>query len=721
MRRHGKTAMGRLLWQGTALGALAIAGAAGAQDAPVTLDEVVIEGSSPSAFVAKRARGAAKTDTRLVETPQAVNVVSTREIETRGARTVAQALRYTPGLHPEPNGYDIRYDWLYVRGFNAYGTSWLNGLVLPGDPSNYATPSVNPYALERVEVIKGPASVLYGRSEPGGLVNQVMKRPEDAARREVELGLTSFGGAQFGYDFTGPLSDQFSYRIVGQVRDNGTQVDTERDRQFMLAPSLTWRPGDATELTLYAYYQKDDPKNFNPRFYPAVGTLIRNPLGQIPRDIHLGDPALNQFNRSFRAVGYEFSHELNDTWTLRQNLRYGKARQDMLLVLVNPAFAYGAPGTALNRASAISDDYVTSFAVDSQIEGRFATGAVEHRILAGIDHVRADSSTNFGNGVAGVPPLDYRDPVYGTVDIPVPAVTRSALQEQRQTGLYVQDQLRYGNWIGTLGLRHDWSRIETRDRMSDARYANKDSQTSVRAGVTYLMDSGLAPYASYSTGFLPLLGLDASGEPFEAQKTRQFEIGMKYEPRDGRGLIALSLYDLTVRNALTPSAENPLLNVQSGKQRVRGAEVEAKYVLDPEWTLAAAYAYSDSKVLRSGREGEEGREMLTLPRHQLTLWADYSPAAVPGLRLSAGLRAMSDYQTDVSYNPDLRIPGRGLVDIAAAYELGEVRPEWQGAAVQLNVTNLFDRTYVSHCRNATGGSCNYGAAREATLSLKYRW
>lgn len=165
----------------------------------------------------------------------------------------------------------------------------------------------------------------------------------------------------------------------------------------------------------------------------------------------------------------------------------------MLLVLVNPAFAYGAPGTVLNRASAISDDYVTSFAVDSQIEGRFATGAVEHRILAGIDHVRADSSTNFGNGVAGVPPLDYRDPVYGTVGIPVPAVTRSALQEQRQTGLYVQDQLRYGNWIGTLGLRHDWSRIETRDRMSDARYANKDSQTSVRAGVTYLMDSGLAP------------------------------------------------------------------------------------------------------------------------------------------------------------------------------------------------------------------------------------
>lgn len=109
--------------------------------------------------------------------------------------------------------------------------------MLPGDPSNYATPSVNPYALERVEVIKGPASVLYGRSEPGGLVNQVMKRPEDAARREVELGLTSFGGAQFGYDFTGPLSDQFSYRIVGQVRDNGTQVDTERDRQFMLRPA----------------------------------------------------------------------------------------------------------------------------------------------------------------------------------------------------------------------------------------------------------------------------------------------------------------------------------------------------------------------------------------------------------------------------------------------------------------------------------------------------
>lgn len=336
------------------------------------LQTIVVNGAGQNpvgpddGIVAKRSLGASKTDTTLLETPQAVSIVTREQMDLQGANTVPEALRYTPGVLSDPNGYDVRYDWLTIRGFDTYGTVWLDGLVLPGDATNYATPSINPYALERVEVVKGPASVLYGRAIPGGLVNQVSKRPQSTPHNEVSIGTSAFGGAQTSFDFTGPLREgsDWSYRLLGQVRNMHTQIDHERDRQGMFAPSLTWSPSDATSVTLYGYYQKDKPV-FSPRFYPAVGTLLPNPLGQIPRDIFLGDPDTGSFERDLYAVGYEFSHEIDDTFTVRQNLRYGKSDQDMFLVLVNPAFAYQPDGHTLNRATAISDDWVSSFNVDT--------------------------------------------------------------------------------------------------------------------------------------------------------------------------------------------------------------------------------------------------------------------------------------------------------------------------------------------------------------------
>lgn len=678
------------------------------------LEPIVVKGAG--GIVTTESASSSKTNTRLIELPQVVNVVAEDQISAQGANTVAQALRYTPGVHPEPNGYDIRYDWLSIRGFDTYGTAWVNGLILPGDPLNYATPSINPFALAQIDVIKGPSSVLYGRALPGGLVNQVMKRPEYTASREVGLRFSSFGGAQASLDFTGPVNDTLSYRIVGQVRNNHTQIDRERDKQLMLAPSLTWKPTGQTSLTVHGYYQRDKPV-FSPRFYPALGTLIDNPAGNIPRNRFFGDPNLSEFNREMTMAGYELSHELAGDWTFRQNARYGKSTQNMLLVLVNPAFAYNAPGTVLNRASAISDDWVSSFTIDTQLEGRFDTGSLRHTLLIGLDHVRAKSSTNFGNSIAGVPPLDYLDPEYGMVDIPRPAVQRSALQDQEQTGLYVQDQVRHGNWVGTFGLRHDWSEISTDNRIAGTTVTNEDRQLTTRAGITYLAANGLAPYASWSTSFLPLLGTDAFGNPYEAQKAEQFELGVKYEPRGGRGMITASVFRMELDNSLTPF--DAFTSVQSGKQRVQGLELEAKYEVTPRLSVAAGYAYSDSEVIESNDAVELGREILGLPRHQFSIWASY--AATDELDLSAGLRAMSDYQTDTTYRDDLRIPGYGLVDLGASYDLGGWREDLRGAAVQVNVTNLFDKSYVSHCLNATGGSCNYGSEREISAALRYRW
>lgn len=704
-----------------------------AEPSETTLGEVVVEGEGTggagTGIVAKRSKAASKTNTSILETPQAVSVVTRDQMDAQGANTVAEALRYTPGVFADPNGYDIRYDWLYIRGFNSYGTMWLDGLAVAGDPVNYATPTINSYALDRVEVIKGPASVLYGRTVPGGLVNQVSKRPETTAHREVSLQTSGFGGIQGAFDATGPLTEDgvWSYRVTGLAKNMNTQVDHERDRQLMIAPSLTWSPTDQTSLTLYGYYQHDRPV-FNPRFYPAIGTLLPNPAGQIPRDVFLGDPDWGGFERDYYHLGYEFEHEFNESWTVRQNLRYGRSDQNMDLVLVNPAFAYsGTPGSVLDRVTAVSDDWTSTFAVDTQAEAKFQTGALDHTLLFGLDYTRGVSSTNFGNTGFGVvvPGIDYLDPVYG-LDYPKAPVTASALQKQNQVGLYVQDQVRYGGWVGTFGLRYDMSDIDTDNRITGApTISTSDNALTGRAGLTYLFDNGLAPYVSYSTAFLPLMGTDPAGDPFEATTTEQFEVGVKYEPVGGRGMISLSLFQLTQDNALTPAPgqnmARPNLYVQDGKQRVRGLEIEGKYELTPEISMLASYAYSDSKVLSSNSSFALGREMLRLPEHQGSLWAIYTPDSVPGLALSAGVRATSSYQTDITYLDELRIPARALVDIGAEYDFGGIKKEFEGTKLRVNVTNLFDKKYVSHCLNMTGGSCNYGAGRAITANLKYTW
>lgn len=700
----------------------------------VVLETIEVGTESPrgpdTGIVAKRSAAASKTKTPLIETPQAVNVVTRGQMDAQGVNSVAEALRYTPGVLPDPNGYDLRYDWLYIRGFNSYGTMWLDGLAVAGDPLNYATPSIHPYALERVEVIKGPASVLYGRAVPGGLVNQVSKRPQAETYREASVETSGFGGIQGAVDMTGALTEDgdWLYRFTGLAKNMNTQIDMERDRKIMLAPSLTWNPNDDTSLTLYAYYQRDRDI-FSPRFYPAVGTLLPNPAGQIPREVFLGDTNAEEFNRDYGHIGYEFSHSFDETWTVRQNLRYGYAQQDMFLALVNPAFAYsGTPSSQLDRVSAVSDDWTSTFAVDSQAEASFQTGDFAHTALFGIDYVRGISDTNFGNTGWGVkvPGIDFLNPVYG-LPIPMAPVTASAHQKQNQIGLYTQDQVHYGNWVGTFGLRYDFSDIETTNRITNAAMVEtSDGKLTGRAGLTYLFDNGLAPYVSYSTAFLPLLGNDRFGNPFVAQNAEQYEIGIKYQPLDGRGLISLSLFDLTLDNALTPdpidiNPTRPTQFVQTSKQRVRGVEIEGKYELTSEFELLASYAYSNSEVLSSNNPVSVGREMLRLPEHQGSFWVNYSPTYAEGLSLSAGVRATSSYQADVTYLEKLRIPGRALVDIGAEFDFGALKKEFEGTRLRVNVTNLFDETYVSHCLNITGGSCNYGAGRAFTANLKTTW
>lgn len=703
---------------------LAPAGAQGVTElSPIVVETQGAGAGSQTGLVAGRSNAGSKTDTPLIETPQAVNVVTREQMDAQAVKTVPEALRYTPGVNYDPNGYDIRYDWLNIRGFNAFGYMWLDGLMLPGDPNGYATPSINPYALERVEVIKGPASVLYGRSIPGGLVNLVGKRPQAETHREASVSTNGFGGIEGSVDMTGKLTEdgQFLYRFVGSAKNLNTQILHEQDRQVMFAPSISWVPTDDTTLTLYGYYQRDTPI-FSPRFYPATGTLLPSDFGQIPSNVFLGDPTWGSFERDFYAAGYEFEHRFNETFTVRQNLRYAYADQHMDLVLVNPAFAYSAEGSVLDRVTAVSDDQLSSIAVDTQLEARFGTGALDHTMLFGFDYVRTRSDTSFGNSDRSVvvPQIDYLAPVYG-LDFPVAAVTRAGSQTQNQAGFYAQDQIKYDNWIGTFGLRYDLSEIKSTDLLTATATNTLDKELTGRAGLTYVFDNGIAPYVSYSTSFLPLLGRDRLGNPFEALSAEQVEVGVKYEPTGGRGMITLSVFDMRIDGALTPDPADTLFSVQTGKQHVQGFEVEGKYELTPDIDVLASYAFSYSRITESNNVAEFDKPILRLPEHQGALWVSYKPPVLPGLSLSAGVRAQSSYHTSSTYSPDLLIPARALVDIGAEYDFGAFDKDFDGTKLQVSVTNLFNEEYVSHCLNTTGGSCNYGAGRAVNASLKYTW
>lgn len=706
----------------------AVGATLGANALPEVLVQAQAETEDPrgpvSGYIARRSMSASKTDTPLLETPQVINVVTRAQIEDQGATSVAEALRYTPGVMAEPNGFDVRYDWNFIRGYNTYGAQWLDGLAIPADPSGYAVPRINAYTLERVEVIKGPASVLYGKALPGGLLNQVSKKPLPEAQREVRVSTTNFGGAQIAADLTGPLdaAGVWSYRLVALERRMHTQIDQERDRQTVLAPSLTWRPSADTSLTIQGYYAKDDPR-MSPRFYPAVGTLLPHIGGQVPTSLYLSEPGTDRFRRVYQSLGYQFEHRFNDTWSMRQNLRYGDSQQDMFLVRGHPFNAWARDNHTMNRVSAISDDRARNFSVDTQAEARFTTGALRHTVLAGVDYMRAALSGNFSNSAVGVPSLDMWFPVYGRYVQRPASYTTSSYQQLRQTGLYLQDQIRWGRAIFTAGLRHDRAGMTTTNRIRLPYRVTRtdDSATTGRLGFTYVFDNGVAPYASYSTSFLPTAGVDRAGQSFRPQKGRQMEVGVKYEPPGGWGSLVASLYRNDLRNGLTPDPADTQFSVQTGEQRVQGFELELKAELNKRLNLIASYAYTDSEIRRSNNARLVGLPMLRVPRHQASAWVDYRFESLPGLQAGIGARYTSNYHTATDYAPILRIPSLLLWDLGLAYDLGQLSDNMRGAKLRLTVNNVADKTYLSHCLSLAGTTCNYGARRTVTGTFSYNW
>ncbi|WP_313624278.1 TonB-dependent siderophore receptor [Achromobacter sp.] len=704
--------------------------------ATALLPAVRVEGAGESAYgpvagiVALRSATGTKTDTPILEIPQTVNVVTRDEFASRGARSVVEALAYTPGVYAPGGSTDLRYDNIYLRGgFGARNN--LDGARLPFGSYSFGMLQIEPYGLERIEVLKGPSSVLYGQNNPGGLINMVSKLPTATPRREVELQTGSYGRAQAAMDLSGPVDEAgvWSYRLVALARDAAQSSRyTEDDRTFV-APALTWRPSAATSLSLLGFYQDDHQVPLYGNL-PAAGTLYSNPNGRIPRDRFPGEPGWDLYDREQYSAGYLFTHAFNDTWTVKQQLRYSHMRGEARTgvgYLLNPVDM-----RTWSRTMTRGQGTGATLNVDTQAIARFGTGPVGHEFLVGFDYLDMRDTYKFANVIAGVPSLDLFDPVYGRprpgLQDLIPRI--DARQDTEQTGVYAQDQISYGRWLLTLGGRYDMARSTTRNLLTAGKVSQNDSAFTGRAGLTYLMDNGLAPYVAYSTSFAPTGGTDFESNPFRPTEGRQIEAGLKYQPPGSDSLVTLSAYQLTQDNVLTSDTtpnRPPGFQTQTGQIRARGIELEGKANLARGWDLIASYAYVDAVVTRSANtdivngvpESRQGKKQYYAPAHQAAAWLGYKVQGGPlqRLGLGAGVRYIGADWGDPANT--LRIPAVTLVDAALTYDFGQMQPAMRGLTLALNASNLFDRTYVGTCVTAT--ACTYGAGRLVLATMKYAW
>ncbi len=476
----------------------------------------------PAATIAARQSATAtKTDTPIQKVPQSISVVTAEEMALHQPKSVKEALSYTPGVAVGTRGASNTYDYLIIRGFAADGQSqnnYLNGLKMQGNFYNDAV--IDPYMLERAEVMRGPVSVLYGKSNPGGLLNMVSKRPTTEPLKEVQFKMGTDSLFQTGFDFSDALDDDgvYSYRLTGLARSANAQQQGAEEQRYAIAPSFTWRPDDKTNFTFLSYFQ-NEPETGYYGWLPKEGTVSKLPNGsRLPTDFNEGADN-NTYSRNEKMVGYSFDHEFNDTFTVRQNLRYAQNK-----VSQKSVYGYGMcsdplytkdPANSpcasipqsdwdhtLTRQYVDDNEKLQNFSVDTQLQSTFATGSLDHTLLTGVDYMRMRNDINSWFGWAGsVAPsdiynLDRSDFDFGSH--PGPGAAYRVLNKQEQTGLYAQDQMQWDKVLVTLGGRYDWAKQDSLNRVSGVLDSRDDRQFTWRGGVNYLFDNGVTPYFSYS-------------------------------------------------------------------------------------------------------------------------------------------------------------------------------------------------------------------------------
>lgn len=671
--------------------------------APITV--AAASGSKDNDTVAAKSSGAAtKLDTPLVKTARAVSVITRKELEEREAQTILEAVRYSAGVTTGMSGFDPRFDELHIRGYDATTMGdYKDGLRQPY--LNFSMFRTDPYSLERVEVVKGPVSVLYGAGTPAGIVNKVSKLADGDRIREVEALYGTSTSKQVAFDIGDTFSNNsdLSYRLVGLARAGDTNFKIPDDRYF-LQPSMTWQPDDQTKVTVYGLFQNTESAG-------SVSAIV-DATGQV-HDLRASDPKYDYQKTRQQQVGYQLEHEFNDLVTFRQNLRFSHLNLHTRYLEID-----SWDGTIAHRYPFAFRENMNVFQVDNQLQWKFDTGAASHTLLTGLDYT--DAGSTFAYGYGDVDPaydFDISNPTYGVSGSTTPINDYTNKAKLQQIGLYAVDQVELDHWNFSLGGRNTWVR-QSDTGSSDGVEADDSLDKhafTTEASALYAFDNGISPYVSYATSFEPVTDRSTTGQVLDPTKGVQYELGTKYQPPGTDILLSAAAFHIVEKNKPVVVDADLGTYRSLGEVTTNGIELEAKANIADGLDLVAAYTYLHSEITAGD---DAGNRTAVTPDNVASLWANYTFAddtALSGLSLGGGARyASSNYTSTENTSKNAATI---YLDAAVSYDFGAIDKKYKGLAADFNVRNIANHRDTV-CNE---GSCYLGQGRNITASLKYRW
>ena len=642
-----------------------------------------------------------KTDTPIIETPQPITVIDADRYLSQGAISISDTVKYAAGVLANPYGRDTRVDGFTIRGLDAL--QFRDGMR--DIFSYYASITSDPYNFSRVEILRGPASVLFGQGSIGGLVNLVTKTPNFTTGGEINLVYGSYDRKEALGDVNFAIADNLAVRFVGRARDSNTFIDHVPDDRVMVAPSIRWQPTPATDIILTGLYQEDDTGSTS-QFLPIVGTFLPNRVAgaQLDRDTFVGKAGWDRYaGRSLQGaafVTHDFSDQVKLSLKARyidSDLEYNTHYADSYSNPQDPFSVYGTDGRTIGLTADASDARMNVFSTDNNLLFTFNTGAnLEHKLLVGIDYSWNKVAKRYAGGTEIVDLYDIDYAALKTYDPTGPFLADS----QKQLGIYVQDQMRFFDRVSiVLGAR--------RDRVTGSS-GQKDNATTFRAGIIGEIGAGFSPFFSYTESFLPVAGrIDNGdgtfGDPYRPQTGSQYEAGIKWQPAPGT-LVTATAFKIKERNRVLYLAAGG--TAQSGELNTKGFEVEASHTLPGDFELLANYGYTKLK-------SETNTNLDYMPRHTASFWTTktFGLPDEAQLRLGGGV-VHSGKSVSTSAIWSIVTPSRTTVDA-----LAEIN--WNSWRFAVNATNLLNNHYYASC--LARGDCFIGAPRNVMGTVGFRF
>ncbi|GGN18226.1 MULTISPECIES: TonB-dependent siderophore receptor [Marinomonas] len=683
-------------------------------------------------YVSKVAQTATKTDEQITKIPRAVSVVTREQMDDRAPISISDALQYTPSIQTNFYGEDNKQDWFVIRGFKQAN----NGLYQDGTrlySSGFYSWQIDPFMLERIEVLRGPASALNGQTPPGGVVNVISKR----AQLEEDFGsvtgtIGSYDRKEINLDVNKVINDKLAFRMVALSRENGTKVDEIEANRTLLAPSLAWKISDNTKLTVLASYQKDDSDPYL-QFLPVEGTLTSNPNGKIGYDTALGNADWETFQREQTSVGYELEHAFNDSLSFQQSARFSHMDinlRQMYFAAYAQDLGLSTTRDSIIRGATTADGDSDAFNIDNRFIYKFNTGNTKHTLLTGIDYQSIDINNkdypSFNRLIDPIvanssnPNFNIYNPSYSnnitllnpdTNAILTDADLQTTKTKNRQLGFYLQDKANITDKFTVMaGARYDDTSNETNNTSTNSKTDIDLQQWTGNLGASYQLDNGLVPYANYAQSFTPILALDANNNPAKPEEADSYEVGVKFKPQSFDGQFGIAAYQVTKEN-LTSGSSGTANFRQLGEVRNRGIEFEAVANLNRAFTVVGTLSYVDSEIIEDkNNSANVGNTPAQIASKLASVWGNYSfiDGILDGVKVGAGVRYIGEtYADDTETNT---VPSYALVDAMASYQVDNYK-------FQLVAKNLFDKEYIATCY----GFCYYGDSRNIMASVSYDW